>query len=428
MKSFSATSFASDHSEGLERAIAAVKKNPQALFTDFQWFLYKAQNTVYFSAFSEESFDHEKLIKFVGNMVTLAPQLTHGFVGAKPGQPIAKHILDAITTIEEVDSFEGYPDKWLEPGLELFDQNDMPLFRVKAAILRGGPDSEGRASMILVRSSHALMEGADSALLSRSQNSGHGVMSSSKNKVPLKDRLIYGLIAALTSPIHLAMANFSSAEKKEMGFRSVVFDRHQLRRVSNKLEIGQRSLMFALVMHAINDGGKGFSEKKIKTSYTTLNSERTSADDDFFRVRTVNADFDVGGDFITFAKAVEARIAEVEAKDTTSMQFVLNATFKTHRFLHRFLPFLYSKRFFHYSGGYDMILTLVPPHRMYGNLSHGMMEPAFCGSYHPGSNLCTFVPGRANVTFNFSMQAGHLGNVEKVAQLLEELDQQVVEA
>lgn len=428
MKSFSATSFASDHTEGLERAIAAVKKNPQALFTDFQWFLYEAKNTVYFTAFSQETFDREKLIKFVGNMVTLAPQLTHGFVGAKPGQPIAKHILDAITTIEEVDSFDGYPDKWLEPGLELFDQKDMPLFRVKVAVLRGGADSEGRRSMVLVRSSHALMEGADSALLARSQNSGHGVMSSSENKVPFKDRLIYGLIAALTSPIHLVMAHTNSSAKKEMGFRSVVFDRHQLRRVSNKLGISQRSLMFALVMHAINDGGKGFSEEKIKTSYTTLNSERTNADDDFFRVRSINATFDVDGDLATFAKSVEARIAEVEAKDTTSMQYVLNATFKAHRFLHKLFPFLYSRRFFHYGGGYDMILTLVPPHRMYGNLTDGMMEPVFCGSYHPGSNLCTFVPGRHQVTFNFSMQGGHLGKVDKVAQLLTELEAKIVGA
>jgi len=423
VKSFSATSFASEHTEVLERAIAAVKKNPQALFTDFQWFLYRAQNTVYFSAFCEKTFDQESLIKFVGNMVTLAPQLTHGFVGATPGQPLAKHILDAVSSIEEVDSFDGYPDKWLEPGLDLFDQKDMPLFRVKAAVRRGGADAHGRSSMILVRSSHALMEGADSSLLSRSQNSGHGVMSSSDNKVPLKERLMYGLIAALTSPIHLAMAHANSREKKEMGFRSVVFDRHQLRRVSGKLKIGQRSLMFALVMHAINNGGKGFSRKKIKTTYTTLNSERTNADDDFFRVRSINADFDVNDDLVTFAKSVEARVAQVEAKDTTSMQYVLNATFKTHRFLSRIFPFLYSKRFFHYAGGYDLVLTLVPPHRMYGNLTTGMMEPIFCGSYHPGSNLCTFVPGRDKVTFNFCMQTGHLGNVDRVSELLVSLDE-----
>ena len=47
-------------------------------------------------------------------MVVLAPQLTHGFAGARPGYPLPQHILEAITTVEEVDSFDGYPDKWLK--------------------------------------------------------------------------------------------------------------------------------------------------------------------------------------------------------------------------------------------------------------------------------------------------------------------------
>ena len=40
MKSFSSSSFASSHAEALDLAFAAVQKNPQALFTNFQWFLF----------------------------------------------------------------------------------------------------------------------------------------------------------------------------------------------------------------------------------------------------------------------------------------------------------------------------------------------------------------------------------------------------
>lgn len=422
MKGFSATSFAADTGEMQARAMAAIKKNPQALFTDFQWFLYKSRNTVYFTAYSEKQFNREELLELAGNMVTLAPQLTHGFVGAKPGQPLAKHVLEAVTSLDEVDDFDGYPDKWLEPGLEVFDHKDLPLFRMKAIVRRDGPDSEGRAAMLIVRSSHALMEGSDSALLSRSMNSGHGTMSSTTNKVPFKQRLSYALIAAFAAPFHMVMAHLMSPPQQEMGFKSLKFDRAQIRRVSNKLGVNQRALMFGLVMHSLNRGGKGFSEEQIKSVYTTLDTDRRDADDDFFRVRTINAEFDVKPDLKDFIAHIDERVTEVESKDTTQMQFVLNATFKTHRFLCKIFPFLYGDRFFRYNGGYDIVLTLVPPHRMYGNLTAGLMEPVYCGSYHPGTNLCTFVPARKHVTFNFSMPKNHLEPADEIQSLLDALD------
>ena len=67
MKSFSSTSFAGEHTEALASALAAVAKNPRALFTDFQWFLFEAKDTVFFTAFSETSFDKDGL----GNLVAL---------------------------------------------------------------------------------------------------------------------------------------------------------------------------------------------------------------------------------------------------------------------------------------------------------------------------------------------------------------------
>jgi len=145
VKSFSSSSFASDHAEVLDLALAAVSKHPQALFTDFQWFLYEGRDTVFFTAFSTLSFDKETIANLVAEMVALAPQLTHGFFGARPGQPFPKHLLDAITSIEEVDSFEGYPDKWLGKSSDLFTRDDLPLFGVMAAVRKGGPDAEGRA-------------------------------------------------------------------------------------------------------------------------------------------------------------------------------------------------------------------------------------------------------------------------------------------
>ena len=139
MKSFSSSSFASDEAEIHELALAAVKKNPRALFTNFQRFLYEARDTVFFTAFSKTAFTKDTIGNLVAEMVTLAPQLTHGFVGAKPGQPFPKAMLDAITHIEMVDEFDGYPDKWLSKSEDIFAAKDLPLFRVMAAVRKGGP-------------------------------------------------------------------------------------------------------------------------------------------------------------------------------------------------------------------------------------------------------------------------------------------------
>ncbi len=61
MKSFSSSSFASENAVALEFAADAVKDNPYALFTDFQWFLLTGRDTVFFTAFSKTSFDKAML-------------------------------------------------------------------------------------------------------------------------------------------------------------------------------------------------------------------------------------------------------------------------------------------------------------------------------------------------------------------------------
>src|SRR5690606_27666840 len=103
MKTVSPVGVASEQALLLEAAQAAVDKHPQALFSDFQWFLFEARDAVFFTAFSQLSLDIDSLQKIVAEMVARAPQLTHGFVGARPGQPFPKHLLDAITEVKLVD-------------------------------------------------------------------------------------------------------------------------------------------------------------------------------------------------------------------------------------------------------------------------------------------------------------------------------------
>ncbi len=428
MKSFSSSSFAGEHSDALVLASAVVAKNPQALFTDFQWFLYEGRDTVFFTAFSTQSYDKDGLGNMVAEMVALAPQLTHGFVGAQPGQPFPKHLLDAITSVEMVDEFDGYPDKWLSKSSDIFDHPDLPLFRVMVAVRRGGPDARGRASVIQVRSSHAVLEGSDSALLTRSQVAAHGVQSDKGNRLPWQDRFRSALKGGMMAVIYMIVAYILAPPEKPWGFKTLAIERHRLRLLANKLGVRQRSLMFALVTHALNGEGdeKHMSKKVIGAAYTMLDTKRNSADDDFFRVRALEAKFTVMDDFVDYVRAVDNTVAGIEQKDITSFQVVINAMFKALRGLNRLAPFLPGRRFWRFNNNMHIVLTLVPPHRTYGPMTHGLVEPIYCGAWHPEANICTFCPGRDYVTLNFSMEQRHLANVDKVMALLDEVERREV--
>jgi hypothetical protein len=425
VKSFSSTSFANAPAEVLDTALAAVRDNPQALFTDFQWFLFEGKDTVFYTAFSKLEFDKDGLTNLVAGMVALAPQLTHGFVGARPGQPFPKHIIDAITSVETVDEFDGYPDKWISKSVDIFERQDLPLFRVMVAVRRDGPDAQGRAALIQVRSSHALMEGSDSALLTRSANSAHGTMSDKANKVGFGAKLSGKFSAWMMTWTYIILANLLAPKEKPWGFTTLALKRHRLRLLANRLGVRQRSLMFALVSYALNGEGpdKHMDRKVIGAAYTMLDGKRHDADDDFFRVRALQAKFKVKDDFVEFVREVDDTVGKIENKDITKFQVQINSMFHALRRLNALtkgrLP---GARFWRFSGDMDLVLTLVPPHRTYGPLTQGVIEPIYCGAWHSATNICTFCPGREYVTFNFSMEQRHIANVDKIEALLAKVE------
>lgn len=428
MKSFSSSSFAGQNSDALELARAAVSRDPQALFTDFQWFLYEGRDTVFFTAFSTIGYDKDGLTNLVAEMVALAPQLTHGYTGARPGHPFPKQVLDAITSVEVVDEFDGYPDKWLSKSSDIFAHDDLPLFRVMVATRRNGPDAEGRASVIQIRSSHALLEGSDSALLTRSQSASHGVQSDKANKLSWGARFKAAFGGFLMLTISIVLANILSPAEQPWGFKTLAIKRHRLRLLANKLGVRQRSLMFALVTHALNGDGeeKFMSKQVIGAAYTMLDTKRNSGDDDFFRVRALQAKFTVNEDFVEYVRAVDDTVAQIEQKDITKFQTLINSMFKALRSLNKVMPFLPGKRYWRFNGGTHVVLTLVPPHRTYGPMTHGMVEPIYCGAWHSAANIVTFCPGREYVTLNFSMEQRHIANVDKVMALLDDVERRDV--
>ncbi|HVX74302.1 MAG: hypothetical protein ACTHKD_08340 [Devosia sp.] len=424
MKSFSSSSFASEHAVALDLAAEAVRKNPHALFTDFQWFLLEGKDTIFFTAFSKSHFDKASIANLTAQMVALAPQLTHGFVGARPGYPFPQHILDAITSVEEVDNFEGYPDKWLSSSQDVFEHPELPLFRVMAANLKGGPDGQGRASIIQVRSAHCLLEGSDAALLTRSQTANHGIQSDKGNRLAWIKRArgaLAGYSMALISGLAAVLVN---PKERPLHFRTLALPRQRIRALATKLGVRQRSLYFALVTYALHsEKDRRVKDKVITAAYTMLDTKRTASDDDFFRVRALEAKFPFTTDFVAYARAVDAEMEAGESKDLTKFQLMILAMMRAMRNLKKIAPWLISDKFWRLQGTTaDLVLTLVPPHRSMGPLTEWMIEPIYCGAFHQSTNICTFCPGRAYMTLNFVVEERHLTHIERVEKLVAELE------
>jgi hypothetical protein len=425
MKSFSSNSFTTEHAKALELALSAVAKDPRALFSDFQWFLFEAKDAVYFTAFSRLKLDRTELARIVNEMVGLAPQLSHGFVGALPGRPFPQHMIDAIIHSEEVGSFEGYPDHWLGKSQDIFARDDLPLFRVQSIVLRGGPDAEGRASMVQVRASHALLEGADSALLTQGKSAARGLLSEGAERVGIVRRILGFLRAQSLAWTYITMAYLFAPKEKPWGFKTLAIKRQRLRALANRLGVRQRSLYFALVTHALNGDGpdKHIRKNVIGAAYTLLgDNARNDLEDDFLRVRALQAKFRVKDDFLEFVREIDDTVARLEAKDISKFMALMGQMMKAFRGLNRVFPWIPGQRFWRFNLGIDIALTLVPPHRAFGPLTQGIMEPIYCGAWHPAQNICTYCPGRTYLTMNFSMEERHIANVDKIMRLLERIE------
>lgn len=420
MKSFSSNSFANNPEEALERARVAVANDPQALFTNFQWFLFTGKDTIFFTAFSRHLFDLEMLKGLVRKMVELAPQLTHGFVGARPGQPLAEQQIDAITSVVEVPSFDGYPDHWLSESADVFEHKDLPLFRVMAANLSGGPDAEGRACVIQVRAAHCLLEGSDSALMMRSEIAAHGIMSDKSRKVAVAQRMKGAWGGFLIAALHMAGAYALAPPKRKTHFRTLALPRERMRGLALKFGVRQRSLYFAVVTQALfGEAERRHKKDVIVTRYTMLDSHRNAGDDDFFRVRALDAKFPVAEDFASYVRGVDEVMERIEKEDTSKFQGAVNSMFAMHRAIHAVAPWLYGPRFWRFSGTSDIVLTLVPPHHAMGPLTEWLVEPIYVGAFHPSSNICTFCPGREYMTISFSMGKGGIDKVDEIMGVIE---------
>lgn len=370
-------------------------RDPTAGFTDMQWYMYRQRNVAFFAAFTSRRFGADDLLAASRALVELAPQLTAGF-GALPDA-----LLRRLIYRESVATLDGFPDRWIDRGEDVFADPSLPLFRLRYAAAEPTP-TDGRAGFLLVQVSHALVEGADSALLSRSQSAAHPVVRSDRNAAPLVKAAATGLGAVLAS-LHLLAGNLVTVRRGPFRYASRAYPRALFSTLARQQDVRQRALFFALVMHTLFSAGTPEGKRRVSSTYSVIDDGGGGDRDSYMRMRMRFAAFanrETLGDYI---RAVDAELAAAEAKEAGFNDAMNAEGIRLHRVLSRVVPFAYTPKLFQFMP-YDVVIGLVPPHRLGGGLTRDLVEPVYAGAALEGANACVVVPGRRQVTFNFYVE------------------------
>jgi hypothetical protein len=384
--------------------------DPTAGFTDMQWYLYRQRNIAFFAAYTAHPFNEADLLQAARTLLSLAPQLNFGFSAGVP-----ENVLLRTISSTNVSSLEGFPDRWLDRGEAVLSNPALPLFRLRYAAL-AAPDRAGRAGFLLVQVSHALVEGADSALLSRSQSADHPVSLSPRRTSPLVKASAAGLGAVLAG-LHLMAGNFITVRPGPFQAATRAYPRAVFSQLARRYGVRQRALLYGLALATLFDAGTEGGKRRISTTYSSIDDGGGADRDAFMRMRMRFAIFENRTGLEEFVRGVDARLSAAEARES-GFNAEMNAEgIRMHRRLSRLIPGAYQPRLFHFMP-YDMVLGLIPPHRLGGRLTAGLLEPVYAGAALEGANACVIVPGRTELTFNFYIQQRLLAKVSRLDELL----------
>jgi hypothetical protein len=369
--------------------------DPTAGFTDMQWYMYRQRNVAFFAAFTSRVFSADDLLAAARGLVALAPQLSAGF------GDLSDDLLRRLIYRESVADLDGLPDRWIDRGEAVFADPALPLFRIRYAAAET-PDADGRAGFLLVQVSHALVEGADSALLARSQSAAHPVAHSERNAAPLVKAAATTLGAVLAS-LHLLAGNLVTMRPGPFRYISRAYPRSLFTTLARHHGVRQRALFFALVTHTLFDAGTPGGKRKLTSTYSVIDDGGGADRDAFMRMRMRFASFANRDSFGDYVRAVDAQLTQSEARESGFNDAMNAEGIRLHRSLSRIVPFAYTPKLFQFMP-YDIVIGLIPPHRLGGGLTRDLMEPVYAGAALEGANACVVVPNRRQVSFNFYIQ------------------------
>ncbi|HET7717394.1 MAG TPA: hypothetical protein VFK86_17370 [Bauldia sp.] len=371
---------------------------PGASLTDMQWYMYHQHNVAFFAAFSADDIDSLSGVYLARKLIQSAPQFAqyHRAAGDPSDEDLAR-----IVSVETVPDFAGFPELWLDDGDAVFSDPDLPLFRVRVARLAAS-DAEGRRAFLLVQLSHVLAEGTDSSLLTRSRSAAHAEVTA-KEKAPGWIVAAARAFAWVAVPGHLLVSRFSTPHPGKIVAATRVLTRETVAAAARAYGVRQRTLLLGLTAFVISRAGTPEGKRKISSTYSVVDQAGGEHRDSFMRMRMRFAMVENRDSFPDFLRALDSRLTATEGAESGFNAEMNAAAVRLHRRLARRMPRLYAPKVFAFMP-YDLVFALIPPHRLTGPLSRGLMEPVWAGAVMPGINGCVAVPGRRFVTLNFYLE------------------------
>ena len=328
-------------------------------FSNLQWYLSHAGNTVQMVAFLERQMTRADFVALVENCLSYLPELALGEdrSGERFFLPPKTCGEGEIWRYETVDELSPDPTDAFSPATDLFDRNDLPAFRATCQVVSDASDG-APATRLHFTASHSLVEGADLAAVLRGRLNRRGRRSVTGNGLSRATRFGLAVAAPFLACIHVAMAKAERRKPTDFGFACVEMERADIEDAARTLNISKRGLLFALALFTL--AGPEPRRRAWRFAYSKLPARRILLEDDDYLSVRVQAMASKGSDsFADFARMLDRQLA-IQNETEVLTHFLANRVLKVQRRVAAVFPGLYRGAFFGFSP-YDMVLSLVPP-------------------------------------------------------------------
>lgn len=386
-------------------------------FTNMQWYLSHAGNTVHLVAFLDRTVPRAEFAALVNSCFDHFPALGLGEDRAAerftpPGDP---RRADSVWQHRVVPALGHDPTGVLSPEGDLFDRSDRPAFRARCDTLADDSPGAPRTRLHFV-ASHSLVEGADLAAALRGRTDRRGRRPQAPNGLSRFAGAGLALAAPVLAVLHAGMAKTERRKPGDFHFACVEMDRADLAAAAERHGLSKRALLFAMALFTL--AGPRPRRRALRVAYSKLPARQAHLEDDAWlsvRMQTMSAR--PGNDFDAFAQALATALKRQNETEVLS-QFLANRVLRVHRRIASILPWVYRGPFFGFSP-YDMVLSLVPPIAPGGAFSALGEARLFGGSYTGTVPSVVYLCDARRVTWTCWLERAQADRLDDLARLAE---------
>lgn len=386
-------------------------------FTNMQWYLAEAENTVHcILASCEETTEdafRDLLARFAQNGPSVLWQEDRGAQSM-----VHRSDLDLV----ELGRFERSSGTLMSQSdlnatlAKPFTADEPVSFRATCHTA-AEPNGNGIRTWIVFETSHAMTEGSDISKLLRRMTDDTDARAQK-----VSERMRAGEIGALflvpfVWVLHMLAAWSWKARRAQFAFSRITLDKADLARAARELGVSKRSVIFGMVSHALLQDKLG---KKGHLAYSTLPGERLRLDsENYLNVQVDEVRAPIREDL----KAQIIELHEMLAPRAGVSHFVSiwhNKLLSMHRFFYRWMPWAYPRNFFDFAP-FDLLLSLLPPIRPARSWADLQDTTVFAGSNTGAYPACIIAVGEEQVSLNFWLDAARaerLPDVQRNAEAL----------